>query len=94
MVNGQLYGVSVLLSDKQFAVLSAVSSGGYILAVSKICDVSYSHVYKVIHNFEKIGLIEKTKLSGRIRILKLSAKGKKVLDLYLKIMEELNGGVA
>ena len=81
----------VLLSDKQFRILKCVEQSDYILGVSKLSDVTYSHVYKVMLYFEKIGLVKLSKTVHRKRSVCLSEKGKEVLDIYYRVYTLLKG---
>jgi len=49
--------------------------------ISKIADISESHVFKLIKQLESEGLI-KTKKEGRERRVILTSKGEKVRDVY------------
>ena len=67
----------------------------YPLRLCKAVDCTYPHMVKILEKFEKYGLI-KTKGEGRLKIVKLTGKGKKLakklanlVDYMEKIEEEL-----
>lgn len=84
--------VQILLTDKQFSILKYVGVENYILAVAKLCDVTYSHVYKMMLHYEKIGLVNMRKTIHRKRMVTLTKKGIKVLELYFQVYNLLKEG--
>lgn len=49
----------------------------YASALAKEVDCTYSHVVKVLQDMEKAGLLSFTR-RGRLKIINLTSKGKKV----------------
>jgi len=57
--------------------------------ISKYLDITYSHVVKILSEFERKGWI-KTEKTGRIKLLQLTKEGKKVSDTCKQLRGYLN----
>lgn len=60
----------------------------YASSLAKSVDCTYSHVVKVLQFFEKYNLISFTKMDRR-KIIKLTAKGKRVATAIEQIRKDL-----
>ncbi|MCS7129908.1 MAG: ArsR family transcriptional regulator [Archaeoglobaceae archaeon] len=61
----------------------------YPLQISNILNSPYSHISRVIGEFEKNSIIE-SKLEGRTRILRLTEYGRKVAIMLRELKNELS----
>ncbi len=58
----------------------------YGSTIAKRIDCTYSHVIKILKLFEKYGLI-KMKRKGRLNLVDLTEKGKKIAKKLVEVME-------
>lgn len=84
-----------LYNKKTYKVLQAINSIReiYISKISEKSDTSYKYTFYLINKFEKEKLItteKKENSDARIRICKLTDKGRKILRHLNKIKEILN----
>ena len=77
--------MNVLLSDKQFDILRLLDKVGFMSGIVREADITYSHITKITSLFADKGLVVINEPSGKIRKVVLTAKGKKLLDLYFEI---------
>ena len=69
--------------------LQKTSRARYGSLLAKEVDCTYSHAVKILQNLEKFGLVSFEK-KGRIKIVKLTAKGQNVAEHLKKIKELLS----
>ena len=83
--------VSTIFREKPLGMLVTIYEKESIYAsnLSKIVDCTYSHVVKVLKEFNKYGLVE-FKKEGRIKRVVLTKKGKEVAKHIKLILEELS----
>lgn len=60
----------------------------YASSLAKNVDCTYSHVVKVLKEMETFGLISFEK-TGRLKVLKLTEKGKKIASLMSEMRKAL-----
>ena len=69
----------------------------YLTNIAQILDVSHTSVSRVISPLIGLGIIEETRLGGRIRVFKLNKKNSKaqiLLNFYNSLKKESDTGVA
>jgi DNA-binding MarR family transcriptional regulator len=68
--------------------LSKVSKARYGSILAKEVDCTYSHAVKILQALENLGLVGFEK-SGRIKLIKLTKKGKEIADAIDNIKRSL-----
>ncbi len=56
------------------------SGGAYVTEVSRAINGTYAHVFNIIKDFEKLGIVS-SKKEGRIKFVKLTEKGSELAKL-------------
>jgi len=71
-------------------ILQTINNGfnKNLLRISIKLDITYSHFFKIICEFEKKKLLTRTK-EGRIQVVELTEKGKRIANYICGIMEDL-----
>lgn len=84
----------ILLSMKQYLVLKTIEEmGGRDIYYSQIVarmnnKITWAHAVRILKEFEKMGIINTAKM-GRVRIIELTDKGKRLIKLADEIAELL-----
>lgn len=67
-------------------ILSTVykNEGIWLTKISKILDITYSHLVKLVNKLEKEGFVQ-LKKAGRTKFVSLTEKGKAVAEHIIKI---------
>jgi len=82
--------IDLIAREKPFRMLAYMSEDGiYPSKLAKLCDVTYSHVFRILKIFESSGII-KSKIEGRKRIIELTEKGEKLSKLADEILSLMN----
>ncbi|MEM0324521.1 MAG: hypothetical protein QXE43_01380 [Candidatus Aenigmatarchaeota archaeon] len=81
----------VLFKDKPLKVLLVLSDGipKNITQIYKKVRTTYSHTLNILKNFYELGIIEFEKV-GRNKVIRLSKKGEKIIEIIKKILVYLD----
>ncbi|MBU5682224.1 MAG: hypothetical protein KQA34_00680 [Candidatus Aenigmarchaeota archaeon] len=81
----------VLFKDKPLKVLLVLSDGipKNITQIYKKVRTTYSHTLNILKNFYELGIIEFEKV-GRNKVVRLSKKGEKIIEIIKKILVYLD----
>lgn len=74
-----------LLSEKQFLILNTVH-GSYTAEAAKVSDVTFSHAVLCVNEFKRLGWVTSER-AGRKNVLRLTAIGLRVRDLYRELVD-------
>lgn len=80
--------IKLIVREKQLEILKHLDKVKSIAELNKKVDITYSHLTKIMHLYQKAGIIETRKV-GRVRVLNLTEKGEKLCGAILNIIQVL-----